>query len=385
MNELDSHAEFCTVRQLEVLESVIKHGSNRAAAKAMGINKSTVCKTMIAIRAKAAQQHIPAHGSSVRVPDGFAIKGTSTLRKNEDGALQWVKTDRDEAHRTAMLQELVASLCEEIKGKSPRIEPPTFCNSELLACYPIGDHHYGMRSDADETGSNYDCKIATQTLESAFDYLIAIAPPAETALMINFGDFEHANDSTNETPGHGNKLDCDSRYGRRMHGGALALIHSVLKLLAKHKRVVVWNMPGNHDPEAYFALAMAMSFYFHDEPRVEVDMGTSLYKYLRFGKNLIASHHGHGAKSPDLPLIMAADRKEDWAQTDFRVWHCGHIHHKTQKDFPGCTVETHRTLAPPDSWHHGKGYRSMQDMNAIVYHAKYGEIQRSRFDTGMLV
>lgn len=90
------------------------------------------------------------------------------------------------------------------------------------------------------------------------------------------------------------------------------------------------------------------------------------------------------AWAQDLPLIMAADRKEDWGATMHRVWHCGHIHHKTAKEFPGCVVETHRTLAASDAWHAGKGYRSKRDLNAIVYHAEHGEIQRSRFDVGMM-
>jgi hypothetical protein len=47
-------------------------------------------------------------------------------------------------------------------------------------------------------------------------------------------------------------------------------------------------------------------------------------------------------------------------------------------------VETHRTLASTDAWHAGQGYRSEKDMNAIVYHRDHGEIQRTRFDMGML-
>jgi hypothetical protein len=127
-----------------------------------------------------------------------------------------------------------------------------------------------------------------------------------------------------------------------------------------------------------------MAFYFHDEPRVIVDRGTSLYKFMRFGKNLIASHHGHGAKQADLPLLMAVDRAEDWAATEHRVWHVGHFHHKSLKEHPGCDVEVHRTLAGTDAWHAGKGYRSKRDMQVIIYDRELGEVQRNRFDPAML-
>jgi hypothetical protein len=374
-----------TVRELEILEAITGHGSYRKAARSLGCSHSTVTSTLERIRARQARQDIAAHRNTEKAPVGFAIKGTTTLQDGNGAVrLQWIKTDRDEEKQAELMRQFVTDLCEGIKGTSPKIDPPTYFNADLLACYPIGDHHHGMRSDAEETGANYDCKIASSSLESAFDYLTSISPPAETGLLINLGDYYHANDSTNETPGHGNRLDVDSRYGKTMYSGAMALIQCILKLLAKHQKVIVWMMPGNHDPDAAFALAMAVSFYFHNEPRVTVDLGRSLYKYHLFGKNLVASHHGHGAKAQDLPLIMASDMPDEWAKSVHRVWHCGHIHHKTVKEMPGCTVETHRTLAPPDSWHHGKGYRSKQDMNAIVYHREHGEIQRSRFDVAML-
>ena len=376
-------ASYATVRQLEYLEAVEAHGSNNKAAQALGVTRRSIDKSLKALRAKAAKQSATQHQDVNAIPDGFAIIGTSTLTKNSDG-LQWVKTSADKERQAEIFKEFIAELCENVKGKAPTIAPPASSDSNLLAVYPIGDHHHGMYADGAETGSNYDCRIASHSLETAVDYLATLAPPAETALLINLGDYFHANDSTNETPGHGNRLDVDTRYGQVMYSGAMALVRCVLRLLEKHQRVVVWNMRGNHDPDAAMSLAMAMCFYFHNEPRVEVDMGSSLYKYLRFGNNLIGSHHGHGAKGGDLPLLMAADRREDWGQTEHRVWHCGHIHHKTAKEYPGVVVETHRTLAGSDAWHAGKGYRSKKDMNAIVYHSDFGEIQRTRFDMQMV-
>ena len=93
---------------------------------------------------------------------------------------------------------------------------------------------------------------------------------------------------------------------------------------------------------------------------------------------LLGSTHGDGAKLADLPLIMATDAPEDWAAAKFRHWHCGHFHHDQMKEHPGCSVETHRTLAAGDAWHRHEGYRSGRDMKAIVYHREQGEITRLR-------
>lgn len=377
--------EFATARQIEYIHAIEEHGSMRKAAKALGVAKNAVQESMNRLRAAAAVKgYAPGHDMTRTVPDGFKVRGVSTLYDKEGKlAAQWVKSSADDERREQMIRDFVAELCCDVKGLAPSVVEPTFVNADLLTVYPIGDHHHGMYADPTETGDAYDAKISVHRLEAAFDHLIPLAPPSEHALLINLGDFLHGNDHTNETE-HGNRLDVDTRFGKVLHSGAMALVRCVLKLLAKHKTVHVWNVRGNHDRDASVALAMAMSFYFHDEPRVFVDIGTSLYKYHRFGRVLIGSHHGHGAKAQDLPLIMAEDRKEDWGVTDHRVWHCGHIHHLTRKDFVGCTVETHRTLAGTDAWHAGQGYRSKKDMNAIVYHRDFGEIQRTRFDMSMM-
>jgi hypothetical protein len=39
-------------------------------------------------------------------------------------------------------------------------------------------------------------------------------------------------------------------------------------------------------------------------------------------------------------------------------------------------VETFRTLASSDAWHHHSGYRSGQDMKCDVIHREYGRTNR---------
>ena len=113
-------------------------------------------------------------------------------------------------------------------------------------------------------------------------------------------------------------------------------------------------------------------------------MSPSGFFYNRFGKVLIGSTHGDGAKLADLPSIMADDAADEWAAARFRVWHCGHFHHDQVKEYRGCTVETHRTLAAGDAWHRYEGYRAGRDMKAIVYHREYGEVNRVRCGVEML-
>jgi hypothetical protein len=99
--------------------------------------------------------------------------------------------------------------------------------------------------------------------------------------------------------------------------------------------------------------------------------------YHKFGVNLIGVTHGHTVKAKDLGEIMAVDCKDDWSNSEYRYWYCGHIHHDTKVEYRTCIVETFRTLAPKDAWHHGSGYRSGQDMKSITLHKDYGEEDRA--------
>jgi hypothetical protein len=326
----------------------------------------------------------PGHFVSGVAP-GYRM-GKVTVQRNAQGAVErtWERQSPGEAEQEEKFNDFVNELRAALIGLSPIVPRPAIENNKLLSVYPIGDQHHGMYTEAEQTGAEYNTEISSRLLTTSVDFLCGSAPPSGNALLLDVGDFHHANDSSNLTPQSRHQMHVTGTYAKVMQSGAMALVHCTLRLLEKHQQVTVWIMPGNHNPDAAFATALAISFYFHNEPRVSVDLDRSAFKFMRFGKNLIAAHHGDGPKLSNLPLIMAVDRPQDWAETEYRVWHCGHIHHKTVKEEPGCDVETHRTLAPSNSWDHKKGYRSKREMQRIDYHFDLGECNRQRCDAKML-
>jgi len=378
--------EWATPTQAKYLAAVHQNGSLRAAARVLGCDPSAISRSLECLeRAAAKAGYSPAHDMVHTAPSPFVVKGTSTLYDREGKPkLQWVKTALDGALKEDAIREFVEYLVTEARGLSPLIEPPAKLMGDYLAVYGIGDPHFGLYTWKPETGADFDLAEAERLTCGAIDRLVATAPEAGTAILLNAGDFYHADNSSNQTPASGHALDVDSRFAKVMQVGLRAMVHAIKRLLEKHFRVVVWMMPGNHDPHTSYALALALDAYFSNEPRVEVDLSPGLYKYLRFGKVLIGAHHGHGAKMNDLPLIMATDRAEDWGQTTSRYIYGGHIHHLTRKEFPGCVFETFRTLAAGDAWHAGKGYRAGRDMQLIIHHRDYGEVERHRCDVAML-
>ena len=384
--EYEALRPFATPEQAVLLDAIAAHGSLAAAATALGLLHNTARSRIEAIKRRAAIQGLAPEADMTRpAPPPFVVKGTSTLY-DDTGAIraQWVKTRLDNDQAEQAIRAFVADLAQSAEGKSPLIPAPKANDADLLAVYPMGDPHFGMYAWAAEAGDDFDTDLAERLTMGAIDRLVDSAPPAHTALVLELGDFFHADSSTNRTPNSGATLDVDTRWARVMQIGLRAMVYVIERSLAKHQLVHVRITKGNHDPHASFALALALDAYFRNNERVKVDLSPAVHWYLLFGKVLIGSTHGDTTPMKDLPGVMAADRPEYWGQSVHRYWYAGHVHHVEVKEFHGVTVETFRTLAARDAWHDGKGYRAGRDMRCIVHHRDYGEVERHRCDVSMI-
>ena len=378
--------DYATVMQGRYIDAVNAKGSYRAASAFLKVHHSVIQRGVKSAKKKAALGgYAPDHDMTHPAPSPFKVKGTSTLY-DEAGKLrlQWVKTALDQSKAEEAIREFVEHLVQDAKGLAPAIPAPEVSNADLLAVYPMGDPHFGMYAWAAETGEDFDTDIAEKLTCAAIDRLVDSAPPAETALILELGDFFHADDSSNVTPTHGFALDVDTRWARVMQIGLRAMVYVIKRAAEKHKKVIVRIKRGNHDPHSSFALALALDAYFHGHERIKVDLSPAIHWYYRFGDVLIGSTHGDTTKMKDMPGIMAADRPEDWGQTKFRYWYVGHFHHVEVREYPGVICEIFRTLAARDAYHAGRGYRAGRDMRCIVLHRGFGEIERHRCDIAML-
>jgi UDP-2,3-diacylglucosamine pyrophosphatase LpxH len=378
--------EWATQAEIGYLDALEAHGSIAATAKALGVNERTITRSMQRLKRRAAiHGHSPEHDMTKTVPDGFVVKGVSTYYDQEGKPRgQWVKSSADDAARLEILKETIGALSESVRGMSPIVDKPRHTNKELLTVYPLGDPHFGLRVWARDCGANFDLKEARRVTMGAVDRLVQTAPASDTAIILPLGDVFHADDQRNVTPGHGHQLDVDSRYVHVLQIGIETFRHVVLRALEKHKRVIVRFVQGNHDPHAVWALSFTIAAYFANDKRVEVDLSPAKAWFYRFGSALIGSTHGDTTKPEQLSGVMACDRAKDWGETAHRYWYCGHVHHSSLKEYPGCTVETFRTLAAADAYAMGHGYRAGRDMRAIVIHRDHGEIERHRCDIGMV-
>jgi hypothetical protein len=371
-----------TDRHRESLQVWEDCGRNSAKAAAiLGISQSTMRDYVSITKNNAAAAGYSENWDARRhVPEGEIVIGRSIYTTTDEGEKAWLKTRRTmtEAARDKALQGFVDGLTKGVKPYKPKAKPKAkkFAD-DLLPTIVIGDAHFGMRADARETKArDYDTKIASNDMLAAIEYLVDAAPASDQALLVNVGDFIHANGSSGTTFG-GTKLDVDTRIEVVLEIAAQTFLYAIDKLLAKHKSCVVVMARGNHDSDTAIALALILKFYYSKEPRVTILDPHGFFHTVQFGKNLLAVHHGDKVKAAKLGAILPKMLPEQWSSTVYRKWLVGHIHHQNAIETDnGVFVEAFGTLAPPDSWHAGAGYGVSSVMNQVVFHRDGGEVLR---------
>lgn len=382
-------AAFGLPIERECVEALSLHGDIAGAAEALGLTASQVRAHLSELRRRAATRGwSPAHDMQKTAPEGYHLKGVSTYYKAvenpETGETemvprgQWVKTNKDAVEQLAALADAVQAFCAPWVAAAEPVPPPVeHLDEDLLAVYPMGDPHVGLYTWAEEVGENFDLKIAEAELVGVADKLVALAPAAKHALVINLGDFFHSDTPMNRTARSGHALDVDGRFAKVQRIGIRIMRRIIDRALEKHEHVTVVNEIGNHDDQSALMLAICLAQFYEREPRVTIDTSPAKFHWYRFGKCLLGVTHGDTCKMKDLGEIMANDRPHDWGETEHRHWFCGHVHHDSVKELRGVTVETFRTLAPGDAWHRAAGYRAGRDMKVDVFHREHGRISRS--------
>lgn len=364
------------------IKAALTGRSVAAAAQLLGMHE----RGLYGHKARLARQGwSPEHDMTKALPDGFHLKGTSTLY-GEDGQpkLQWVKTSIDHERQRELFIQAAESMAAELP-KVPSIDSPESTLPHLLAVYPIGDAHIGMRAWGEETqADSWDMSEAVRVQCGAMKALVDLAPPAEQAVIINLGDWLHADNMEGMTSRSGHVMDLDGRYAKMIDVGMMVMRQCITSALQKHRSVRVINVVGNHDDTGALWMSVALRHTYEYEPRVIIDRSPAAFHYIEHGRVLIGCHHGHSCKSERLPGVMAADQAEAWGRTRHRYWFLGHVHHQSVKEYSGVTVESFNTLTAKDAYAAFGGYRARQNMKCIVMHSEHGEVSRHTVSPEML-
>ena len=201
----------------EQLREELANGmTNKAIAEKYGMNIRNV-EFRRSKLAKSCELH-GNPGIKKLVPDGYLVKGTSTMIDAEGNEkIRWVKTSIDNERLEVLMEKAREAFCSELPRADSVNHSGNEVNSELMTLYPIFDIHIGMMAHRHESGENYDTNTAEKLMGSYFDHAISVSPASEKAVILVGGDFLHSDGLEAVTPASGHCLDQDSRYAKLVY------------------------------------------------------------------------------------------------------------------------------------------------------------------------
>jgi hypothetical protein len=377
--------DYCTPNQRKVLDAIIFYGGAKAADEALGMYKGGASEIYNNVKNKAAKVgYSPEHDFTRPVPNSFVAKGVSTYYNKEGKPTgQWVKASLSQQALADALRETVDGFKDEILPAGV-IVAPAATEEHLCNLYTFTDYHLGMLAWHKEGGSDWNISIAERTIIAALQRMIEQSPKAHTAVINIQGDFLHTDGKTPVTPASKHVLDADSRFPK-IRKSAIRIIRSLVAMsLLRHQAVHLIIAEGNHDEESAGWLADLFSVHYEEEPRVNVNDSVLPFYVFEWGNAMLGFHHGHKVKNESLPLLFAAQFPQEWGRTTRREIHCGHRHHRDEREMNGATVVQHPTLAARDAYAARGGWIADRAAWAITYHKKYGAVGRVMVTTEML-
>jgi hypothetical protein len=212
-------------------DAVEEHGSERAAAIAMGIPRTTFKRRL---------QKEKALPYSLRInreipPDGFEVKGVSTLY-GPDGEVkqEWVKTTKEAEDQRRAMEIAAQELAKDLPRATP-IKAPNYTHEELASCYVVTDYHLGQLSWSEEAGEDWDTEIAEDLLINWFKAAIETAPKSSVGVLCQLGDFLHWDGHAPITPTSGHVLDADTRF-QKVVRVAIKVLRTITQEMLKKAR-----------------------------------------------------------------------------------------------------------------------------------------------------
>lgn len=244
----------------------------------------------------------------------------------------------------------------------------------------LPDLHIGKLSWEDESGENFDTKIAVERYNESVSKLLNHVRHYKDEIdeiLLPIGNDLFNIDNKNNMTTAGTPQHVDSRWQQMFYKAKELKIKNINNLM-QIAPVKVVMVSGNHDQQTVFYLGSVLEAYYRNTSEVTVDNTPTQRKYHEYGINLIGFTHGNEEKHQDLGLIMATEQPEKWARTKNRQFHLGHFHsRKTTKyldvqEFQGFTVRVLPSLSGTDAWHNSKGYMSMKSAVAYLYDKSNG-------------
>ena len=349
-----------TSRQKEIYQAFIDCDYDYTATfKKLGIDRKSVISTLFYCHVKCGCPLIKQPNSRVT---------SFMVNKAGERAIEWHRTVED-----IQPLDLAKEFKEAILKHKPYEYKPIYKYNLSGNAIEIAIHdlHFGSLCWGEETGDNYDIKIAQTIFLDAINHLVKatkLFKPDCYVLPVG-SDFFNVNSMLNTTTA-GTLQDEDCRWQKTYIYGRKMMVLAI-DILRKHAPVNVVIIAGNHDTERAYYLGDSLDCWYQKCNNVDVNNSPQPRKYWRWGKCLLGLTHGSEEVKGTLPMLMAVEEPKLWAKTKYREWHIGHLHHKATKSYDfgvenqGVRERIIGSLAATDSWHKKKGYSGLREAHFL--------------------
>jgi len=308
---------------------------------------------------------------------GYTTKSWNTTLKGKDGnpvltTNYSVKAVFKLKEKEDLTKEDLSWLFEGFRSKASKIKPievkpklETYTgNTAVLALF---DHHLGKLAWGEETGENYDIKIASNRFLEVAKKLIGRSNEIGVDKIIfpignDFFQFDNSNTETAK----GTRVDSDIRWKKLFRVG-LGLLKEVIDYASYFAPVDVLLVQGNHDNMMSFYAFEALRGWYDDNKYVIICPNIMTRTYRQIGVNLLGFTHGDKEKD-NLYRIMQQEARELWGKTLHAEWLTGHYHKTHVEEKQGVIKRTISSLTGTDAWHYESGYiGSLKSAQSLIY------------------
>lgn len=276
-------------------------------------------------------------------------------------------------------REDIICLVKEIKPIEYEFKlKPIFDDNEPLALeININDVHINMLSWGEETGEDYDYKIALENIRRVLDKIERkIYNLPITKLYLCFlGDFLHT-DNEQGTTTKGTLVDSDSRP-KKMIIKSNEIVMEIIERLAIVDTEVYW-VEGNHSRNLEFAVFNAMPFIFKNYKHIKFDVRPIERKAFVFGENLVGLSHGEMNKQNEF-LWLQNEFREEWGKTSYAEQHSGHVHHESVQTKGGIVKRSNPAFTGVSKYEFHEGYHSFSRVIGYLWHKEDNLLEQYYF------
>lgn len=271
-------------------------------------------------------------------------------------------------------EDMVRNLINDIQNDIPKYEQKSYMryNSGNMLEIPIMDLHLAKLAWKDETGEDYDSKIAEERFLYAIQDLLERAKDKKLEkIVFPIGNDFFNFDTINGTTTKGTHQDNDSRWQKMFKTGCNILVKGI-DMLSEVAPVEVMYIPANHDYQTSYYAIMYLYAWYSKNNDVSIDISPKPRKYMKWGDCLVGWSHGN-EEGKRIGNIMQIEARKEWGDSKYCEFHLAHLHSEQTTEIGGIIIRNISSVTSTDAWHSRSGYiGAVKKAQSFLWNKEHG-------------